>query len=160
MATTGSVAAFGFRAISETSANKKTGSVAKFSFAATTGVFATGGGITYNDAAKKSWLPPPRQPIGFVEIAGKSHPVYMDASWYAAFNYMFNVKLGGIDSPTVPEVTDNLEETKIAATTAQSQASQAYSVGRSAAETANSAREVLQTNGTPGSESIPKAITS
>lgn len=86
-------------------------------------------------------------------------PVRPDGSWnpdvWRALNYLFNEVLGGINAPTIAEVTQTVTTTQaqVVATQANAENAMNYAAGIAAAVTATA--EVTQSAGLPGSGSIP-----
>ncbi len=154
MASTGSVAVFGFGAATAATAARRTGSQAGFAFGATTGVFDGGGGLTYSRQRDQDWLPSERQPFGYLG-GDRNKPVYLDVVWYRFFRHLAQVSLGGLTAPTVPDVSMNVVGAKGAATVAQQQAAVGYQSARIVADAVNYLQNVV---GRPDSENVAKTL--
>ena len=104
----------------------------------------------------KAWLPPQRTPIAYVDINGQQTPVYIDAStWYRFLQYVAEIKLGGVNGPTLANVAADVVTAKSEASAAAiGQASIGQQVQANAQALAVTV-EVAQTNSLAGADQIP-----
>lgn len=86
-------------------------------------------------------------------------PVRPDGSWnpdvWRALNYLFENVIGGINAPTIAEVTTTVTQTQMQVLTVQSTANAAINYAAGIAATVDATTQVTQDAALPGSESIP-----
>ena len=117
-----------------------TGAIVYLPLRAVSGLWS--GGVTAADdyTDLKAWLPPARQPIAY-EDRGR---LLVNPTWYRFFWFLCEVKLGGIDGPTVPDVSAAVDATvatsSTASATANAVAQQASQNAASLAATVDVAR--------------------
>lgn len=105
------------------------------------------------------WLPPARQPVGWVTIGGQRYPVQIDSAWFGFHQTVAETKLGGVNAATVPDVVTAVEgtltESAAASATVAAVAQQTQANADSLAATVS----VVQANSLVGANTIPRPQT-
>lgn len=104
------------------------------------------------------WLPKAGTPLLTVGNNGQMTN-QLNPAWDRCLRWLFEQYIGGINAPTVAQITTSVSQTQDQVVAVGVQASSAQSTANSAAEAVNTTREVLVNNGTPGSDQIPPART-
>lgn len=105
-------------------------------------------GGTDSPLSRVPWIPKAGTPI---TIDGK----VLRPEWDRALRWLFEQYIGGLNAPTVPQITQSVAQTQTQVVAVGVQASAAQSIANSAAESVNTTRQVLINDGTPGAEQIP-----
>lgn len=88
-------------------------------------------------------------------------PLYVDAAWYRIFDYVVNTQLGGINGPTLGDITMTVDSTRSSAIEAQNAVSVVAQTVNANASTLAATVEVAQTSALPGAAQIhPPVYTS
>lgn len=117
---------------------------------------ASGVSASADLANLRAWLPPQRTPFAWVTVGGQRLPVYIDATtWYRFFQFVADVRLGGADGATIPDivaaVVSSLSQSATTAAVASITAQQTQANAEALAATV----QVVQTASLPGSTQIP-----
>jgi hypothetical protein len=100
-------------------------------------------------------LPPARSPVGWVTVDGKRLPVEFDAQFWNFLRFQHEVKLGGMNGATLPDVVTTVETTQAqSATTSQTVVAVAQQA-QANAESLDVARQVLRNSTLTGADQIP-----
>lgn len=108
-------------------------------------------GVTDDESNLKTWLPPARQPIAYQQ----NGQWLCDPTWYRFFQYVAEIKLGGVNAPSIPAVASATTAIAETAASAQTQVSAVIQQGQTNAEALAAARQVLQDNSLAGADQIP-----
>ena len=100
----------------------------------------------------RQWLPPIRQPV--VVADGKGGMV-MDATWYRFFDHVANVRLGGADAPSVPDLVASAIETQATVATTSASLATVATQTQTNAEVLAVVSEVASVNALTGADQIP-----
>lgn len=106
----------------------------------------------------KVGYPGARVALGYVEIGGKRHPVYIAQPWDRFFFHQWDERLGGDSGPTLSDVETNVVEAKSAATEASSSVSLVVQQSDANAEVAAALRDVAIANALTGATSVPVPV--
>lgn len=119
------------------------------------GIASATGRVTWGGSesplARVPWLPKAGTPLMLPNTNT------LNPAWDRALRWLFEQYIGGINAPTIAQVTTNVAQTQtqVAASVNYAQQVAAYATGIAATATATA--EVSQANGLTGAESIPPA---
>ena len=154
MASTGAVCYVRPQSIAGASAGHSTGAVSFFSVRAVSGLWSTVGVQASADTrGALTWLPRESEPLG---IVNKDGTVRISPYWYRFFNTVANVKLGGIDGDTLPDVSATVTATIETAAAAEAQVSVLAQQTQTNAESLYVVRNVVKQASLAGSDQIPE----
>ena len=154
MASTGAVCYVRPQSIAGASAGHSTGAVSFFSVRAVSGLWSTVGVQASADTrGALTWLPRESEPLG---IVNKDGTVRISPYWYRFFNTVANVKLGGIEGATVPDVASTVTATIEIAAAAEAQSASVAQQVQTNAEAAYVMRNVIKQAALAGSDQIPE----
>lgn len=124
--------------------------------AVATGRVAWGG--TDSPLSRVPWIPKAGTPL--LQVGGNGQMTnQLNPAWDRCLRWLFEEGIGGLNAPTLPQITQSVTQTQTQVVAVGVQASAAQSTANSAAESVNTTREVLINDGTPGAEQIPPART-
>lgn len=154
MASTGAVCYVRPRAVAAGSSGRGTGAIAYLSVRSVSGLWSVPGVQASQDTrGALTWLPSESQPLGFVNKDGS---VRINPYWYRFFNTVANVKLGGINGATVPDVASTVTATIETAAAAEAQVAAVTQQVQTNAEAAYVMRNVIKQASLAGSDQIPE----
>lgn len=104
----------------------------------------------------QAWLPPRRQPMGWVTIGGVRHPVDWDDTVYRFLQFVSEVKLGGQNGPTLPDVVTTVTDTQATAAAASAGVTELAQQTTANAEALAATVQVVTTNALTGASQIPR----
>ena len=153
MASTGAVFYLRPYAIAATG-GRSTGAQFYVSVRAVSGLWPTAGVQASSDTrGALTWLPRESEPLGRVN---KDGGVTISPYWYRFFNTVANVKLGGIEGATVPDVASTVTATIEIAAAAEAQSASVAQQVQTNAEAAYVMRNVIKQAALAGSDQIPE----
>lgn len=156
MASTGAICYVRPRAVAAATAGHATGAVSYFSVRAVSGLWSTAGVAASADTrGALTWLPHSRHPIGWVTIGGKRYPVEVDPFYYRHLHTVAEVKLGGVDGDTLPDVAATVTAAISTAAAAEAQVSALTQKTQTNAEALSATIAVARRNALNGSDQIP-----
>lgn len=120
--------------------------VTRAGLASATGRVAWGG--SNSPLSKVPWLPKAGTPL---TMDGKM----LRPEWDRALRWLFEQYIGGIQAPTIAQVTQSVTQTQQTAAQTANYAAQAVAYAAGVAATAEATRQVAQDSGLSGAESIP-----
>ena len=111
----------------------------------------------------KSWLPPQRVAIAYVEVMENGQmvrkPAYVDAAtWYKFFTFVAEIKLGGVNGPTLTNVADDVVLAKAQVSNVVSEQAVVTQQVNANAEALKVTVEVAQGAALAGASQIPEVI--
>ena len=111
----------------------------------------------------KSWLPPQRVAIAYVEVMENGQmvrkPAYVDAAtWYKFFTFVAEIKLGGVNGPTMTNVADDVVLAKAQVSTVVAEQALVTQQVQANAEALKVTVEVSQGAALAGAEQIPDVV--
>lgn len=162
MASSTAAIKLGARAYSAPGAKASSGIAAVYAGAQASGdPFANSGEISDSTPGNlKSWLPPQRVALAYVDIGGQRMPVYIDAStWYRFFQFVAEIKLGGVNGPTLANVATDVITGKAQTAAVVAQTAAITQQVQTNAEALVAVVEVTQQNDLSGSAQIPPVVT-
>lgn len=113
-------------------------------------------GVPVPGSDLRAWLPPQRQRFGTVVVDGRPHDVYIDAaSWYKFFQYIAEIKLGGANGASVPELVASLTATQATSATVEALTNAVAVQAQTNAEALSATVEVVNNNALDGADQIP-----
>ena len=137
-----------------------TGAVIYLPLRVVTGRWSTSGVTASEDLTNTlKWLPPSRQPIGWVTIGGQRHPVQIDSTWFGFLHTVAEQKLGGVNGSTLPDVVTAVETTISQAADASTATAAVAQQAQANADALAATIAVVQGNSLVGSTEIPPAQT-
>ncbi len=152
MASTGAVAFLRPRASATVSAARATGAVVYLLPRAVSGLWTASDVTASADLANlRAWLPPQRQPIANVN----GTPVYMDQTWYRFFQFVSEIKLGGAEGQTIPDIVASVVAALSASATTSAAVAITSQQTQANAEALAATVQVVQTAAIPGADQIP-----
>lgn len=75
--------------------------------------------------------------------------------WDRALRWLFEQYIGGLNAPTIPQITNNVAETQVQVAATTNYTGQVAAYAQGIAATAAATAEVAQSNGLSGASSIP-----
>jgi hypothetical protein len=117
---------------------------------------ATGITASANLENLQAWLPPRRQPMGWVTIGGTRYPVDWDDTLYRFLQFVSEIKLGGIAGPTLPDVVTTVTETQATAAAASASVTELAQQTTTNAEALAATVQVVTVNSLSGANQIPQ----
>lgn len=102
-----------------------------------------------------AWLPPARQPIGYVTIGGQRYPIEGDPAYYRFHEYVSERRLGGKTGPAITEVVTAVAETQATAAASSTAVTELQQQTQTNAEALAVVREVAINNSLTGAGQIP-----
>jgi len=156
MATTGAVLYIKPTMYGTTSAARSSGAVVYVSPRLVSGLYSAITVTASSDLSnKRPNLPPARSPVGWVTIDGQRLPVEFDAQFWNFLRFQHEIKLGGMNGATLPDVVTTVETTQAsAATTSQAVLAVAQQT-QANAEALSVTKQVVKLNGLTGADQIP-----
>lgn len=119
----------------------------------------TQSGVSVSDQSKLiAWLPSAQQAMGWVTIDGKRHRVEWEPVVYKFLQFVANVKLGGPNAATLPDVILSVDTSIENAAEAVSQVNAVAQQAQANAEALAATVDVIRTDGIPGADQIPDVV--
>ena len=99
----------------------------------------------------QAWLPPQRQPIAYQQ----GGQWFCDPTWYRFFQFVAEIKLGGVSGPTLPDVVTTVTETQATAAAASASVTEIAQQTTANAEALAATVQVAVVNSLTGADQIP-----
>ena len=116
--------------------------------------YTGGSGLISRDRHRYK-LPSARVPFGDVQQDGS---VLVRKEWYDALNYVINTQLGGINGPSLGDITTTVESSSLAAIDAQNAVSVVAQTVNANAQVLQATVQVSQNSSLPGASQIPRPV--